>query len=138
MTDQHLRDTSKLPKWARDHIELLEIRLAEAKEELTAHLEHPMSSVAVERTEGMMGNGPRFVYLPRGATIAFFLDDDLDIEPRERKIISVRRAQQKGSWSVQGVEAAQFYLEVSTGGSCFPSVQPQAANVVRIRAVDAP
>lgn len=135
MNNQYLKDVSKLPKWAQERIADLERSLRETRQELYTQLEHPVSEVAVERFEGVIhGNGPRFVYLPERAEVVFFLDDRTDKPPFERQAIHVRRKFVGRSRQGPG----SYYLEVSTGGGSYPSVQAQASNVIRVRLADEP
>lgn len=55
---------------------------------------------------------------------------DTHKEARNRQVISLRRA-----YPNRGEKAGPYHLEVSTGGNGYPSVQPQAANTLRIHVV---
>lgn len=66
---------AKLPVWAQDEVQRLRRALAEAREERDAFLNGiPSSNTCYGRTEGITGNGPRWVYLPDNATVRFYLD----------------------------------------------------------------
>jgi hypothetical protein len=121
---------ASLPEWAKHHIKILEMRLAEAKDELHRHLDNKPSEFAIHRPQacGDPEGGPLDAFLPEHTTVSAFLDDWADGARLDRKGLQIRRA---------GDKSEGYYLEVSTWGY-YPSVQPQAANVLRIRLVEKP
>jgi len=119
----------KLPKWAQEHITYIEMRLREATKELEQRLDSaPRSEVAIERICDM--ERP-FAFLPERSTISFFLDNDHHKDERQRKVLRIRRA-----YPHRGEKVGPYHLEVSTGGGGYPSIQSQAANIIRVRVVE--
>lgn len=111
-------DVSKLPKWAQSRIELLEMRLREAKKEIEVLTKAPPSEVGVRRYHD---DDPSSVaYLPARTTIVFFFDNDPNVHQLDR----------------QGVELHMKHgaLEVSTWDTNRRlTVSPITGNVFSIR-----
>jgi hypothetical protein len=66
-----VNDVSKLPKWARQHIELLTRQRDEAKRQIEQLVEHPATNVVVEPYGRDYNREPRFV--PDDSSIRFML-----------------------------------------------------------------
>ena len=64
---------SRLPAWAQVEITRLRRALSEAREERDHALKAPVSNVSVLRSGAFNGDGPREVFLPDGAVVAFNL-----------------------------------------------------------------
>jgi hypothetical protein len=121
----------KLPQWAQRHLQLLEMRLGEAKRELHRHLTaNPKSEFAILRPTAIASekDGPQEAFLPANLTLFCYLDDNVGETYHERKTLSLRRS---------GDKSTGYWLEVSAWAN-YPSIQPQASNVFRIRLGDHP
>lgn len=119
---------AKLPKWAQDHINFLEMRLKEAQEELRSYvdLQEP-SDVAIDRISNFE---QPLLYLPKHSSIVFFLDNDHEKPMRLRKAIHLRRNNNSQN------DSGHFHLALSTAGRGFPTIMPQAANCLRVHVTD--
>lgn len=110
-------DRSRLPKWARDKIALLEMRLREADARLRAASEgHPTSEVGVvdySTTE------PRLHNLPRGSIVRFTLDPS-DMQG----YLEVHRVREK---------SMEEWIDVHGGDGI--EVRPRSSNVIYVRII---
>lgn len=104
-------DVSRLPKWAQSHLQLMEMRLAEANKKVT-------------RLNGLLG----FTESTYGDLL---IPDDT-----HGVVFGASEANSLGEFSVR-YDAKEKELRVSSGGGFGQvlSIMPQASNVVRIRGV---
>jgi hypothetical protein len=122
---------AKLPQWAQRHIELLEMRLGEARREVQANrTANPPSDFAVFHPGAITGKFGETVesFLPEGRTILCYLDDNKDASYHDRKVLMLRRG---------GDKSHGYHLEVNCWAG-YPAVQPQASNCLRIRMMERP
>jgi hypothetical protein len=108
-------DRSKLPKWAQNEIEVLEMRLQETKDELDKAIEGDPDNRLVQR----IGSEYPAKDYPLAGRQVFAKVGEKDSDYDEISI--AMRQNSKGTWYVE-------LMAVSTG----LAVKPQSSNVVRI------
>jgi hypothetical protein len=114
---------AKLPQWAQRYIDNLEMKLGEAKRELHEHLaQNPQSEFAIQRFVVNTDEGPDLTFLPKERTILAFLDTKYEASKIDRGALALK---------VMEDIPGNRYLQISTW-SGYPSVRPQAANVIHV------
>lgn len=112
----------RLPKWAQERLEYLRRRLREANEELRVLRDHGVDAGRPHVGVGLdtVNSGPKERY-PLQTQVTFQLGDSF------RDVIEVR--------ATGDLKRGEYALRVQAGVSRI-AVEPQAANVVRVRLVE--
>jgi hypothetical protein len=126
---------AKLPKWAQDELATLRRQREEAFTELREYVntQEPSDMGILRSPSPGRDTGRQVVFLPKHTIIRCFVDEGpgaLQPDSGVRRYFDVR--------VVGGYDGKPRALEVSTGGSVYPAVRPQAANVIRIDGADRP